>query len=260
MKLPAQLDVTRSSHNWATLPGNFDTLHTHWLYSSSNQWGIPDLPKATAMPSRLVAYNDRYACDHAAPGDAVHFFLDDYRFEVVWSKPQRPLSRLQRVGTALTPDFSLWREMPTAMQLWQVYRSRWCGQWMASHGIDVIPTVSWSTPASYDFCFAGIEFGGTVAVSSVGIRGEEATRSYLEGMEEMLERTRPADGWCMAAALVRISCSMHSSTTSRHVGICDGRQRWRTDAGAQQRACAANPQRLRRSSRFDRRQTVDQLL
>lgn len=191
VELDAQLNVTRSSHNWASLPGNFDRNNTHTLYSSSNEWGIPDLPKVTDVPTRLIAYNDRHRVENPAPGDGVHFFLDDYRFETMWTKPQRGLSRVMRVGVSLTPDFSLWREMPLAMQLWQVYRSRWCGAWMASNGVTVIPTLSWSTPDSYEFAFAGVEFGGTVAVSSVGIRGDEATRGYLDGMEEMLERTRP---------------------------------------------------------------------
>jgi hypothetical protein len=192
VELAAKLDVSRSSHNWKTFPGNWDKLNTHTLYASGNQWGIPDLPQATYVPEHLVAYNDRYACDTAKPESAVHFFLDDYRFETLWSKPQRPLSRLQRVGVALTPDFSLWHEMPLAMQLWQVYRSRWCGLWMNSHGVTVVPTVSWSTPESYDFAFAGIPFRSVVAISSVGIRGDEAKRGYLDGIEEMIARIAPA--------------------------------------------------------------------
>jgi Vilmaviridae nuclease len=191
VELPAKLDVTRSSHNWTQMPGNWDKLNTHTLYSSTNQWGIPDLPKATTVPKQLVAYNDRYACDHAAADTAIHFFLDDYRFETVWSKPQRPLSRLRRVGTALTPDFSLWQEMPLAMQLWQVYRSRWCGLWMGSNGVDVIPTVSWSTKESYSFAFAGIPDHSIVAVSSVGIRGDDAVKGYRRGLEEMIYKLLP---------------------------------------------------------------------
>lgn len=191
MELAAQLNVTRSSHNWTSLPGNFDRNNTHTLYSSWNRWGIPDLPVAKTVPQRLIAYNDRFKVEHPQPGDAVHFFLDDYRFETMWTKPQRGLSRVMRAGLALTPDFSLWREMPLAMQLWQVYRSRWCGCWMTSNSVEVIPTLSWSTPDSYDFAFAGVPFKSVVAVSSVGIRGHEAERSYLDGMEEMLERTRP---------------------------------------------------------------------
>ena len=186
MELQAQLNVTRSSHNWGSLPGNFDRNNTHTLYQSSNPWGIPDLPRTTAAPTRLIAYNDRHKVEHPQPGDAVHFFLDDYRFETVWTQPRRSLSRIMRAGMSLTPDFSLWREMPLAMQLWQVYRSRWCGAWMHSNGVDVIPTVSWSTPQSYDFCFAGIPKRSVVAVSTVGIRGDEAEKGFRRGLEEML--------------------------------------------------------------------------
>jgi hypothetical protein len=191
VELQAQLNVTRSSHNWTSLPGNFDRNNTHTLYTSSNQWGIPDLPRTTAAPTRLIAYNDRHKVEHPQPGDAVHFFLDDYRFETVWTQPRRGLSRIMRVGVSLTPDFSLWREMPLAMQLWQVYRSRWCGAWMYSNGVDVIPTLSWSTPESYEFCFAGIAQYSTVAVSSVGIRGFEAERGYLSGLEAMMDTLKP---------------------------------------------------------------------
>ncbi len=37
------------------------------------------------------------------------------------------------------------------------------------HGVTVIPTVSWSTPDSYPFAFAGIATGSVVAVSTVGV-------------------------------------------------------------------------------------------
>lgn len=193
----ASLGATRTSHRWAQLPGNWDRLNTRALYPSNNQWGIPDLPAASRIPARLVAYNDRRAIEAAgaagAEGDAsVHFFLDDYRFEVCWSKPQRALSRLARVGSALTPDFSLWANMPLAMQLWQVYRARWCGAWMLQHGITAIPTIGWSTPATYPFAFAGITPGSTVAISTVGIGDPHAKALFTAGYTEMLARLQPA--------------------------------------------------------------------
>ncbi|MFI6073815.1 DUF4417 domain-containing protein [Actinoplanes sp. NPDC051343] len=187
------LGATRSSHRWAQMPGNWDRLNTRALFPSGNRWGIPDLPPASAEPARLVPYNARHAIAAARPGDAVHFFLDDYRFETVWSKPERGLSRCCSVGAALTPDFSLWSNMPLAMQLWQVYRSRWCGAWLLSHGVTVIPTVSWSTPESYPFAFAGIATGSIVAVSTVGVvRDREARALFAAGYAAMLDRVRPA--------------------------------------------------------------------
>lgn len=193
----ASLDGTRTSRRWENLPGNYDTVNARAIYPSANEYGIPDLPLAGAEPARLVAYSDRRACEAAAEGSAVHFFLDDYRFEVAWTKPERPLSRLQRAGLALTPDFSLWTGMPTAMQVWQVYRSRWCGNWMLQHGIKIIPTVSWSTPDSYRYCFAGITPGSVLAVSSVGVmRDHKALMLFAAGFSAMVETVKPAAVLC----------------------------------------------------------------
>jgi Domain of unknown function (DUF4417) len=187
-----QLGATRSSHRWAEMPGNWDRLNTRALFASTNPWGIPDLPAATVEPARLVAYSARRDIDRASPTDAVHFFLDDYRFETVWSKPERALTRLARVGTALSPDFSLWRDMPWVMQLWQVYRSRWCAAWMLHHGLRVIPTLSWSTPDTFGFAFTGIPAGSVVAVSTVGVhRDPQARDLFRAGYQQMLTQLTP---------------------------------------------------------------------
>jgi hypothetical protein len=78
------------------------------------------------------------------------------------------------------------------MQMWQVYRSRWCGAWMAHHGVRVIPTVSWAGPASYQFAFAGIATGSVVAVSTVGVRDADARALFAAGYAEMLRQIGPA--------------------------------------------------------------------
>lgn len=196
MDLAGQLGATRSSHNWDKMPGNWDRLNTRALFDSDNSWGIPTLPLVDIVPDKLVAYNDRYGCDTATPGTAVHFFLDDYRFETLWSRPNQSMSRLQRVGVSLTPDFSLWREMPLAMQLWQVYRSRWCGCWMQFHGVPAIPTLSWSTRDSYQFCFSGVPEKSTVAISTVGVRDDDAKRHFLHGLDQMLYTLMPSTVLC----------------------------------------------------------------
>lgn len=185
---------TRSSSSWRDMPGNWDKLNCRALFPADNTWGIPDLPASSHRPARLVAYNDRHKVGtaHADPDAAVHYFLDDYRFETLWSKPSRGLLRPLAVGSSLTPDFSVWSNMPRAMQLWQVYRSRWCGAWMAHHGVQVTPTVSWAGPDTYEFAFAGIPLGSVVAVSTVGvIRNAAARELFREGYDAMWETIKP---------------------------------------------------------------------
>lgn len=125
-------------------------------------------------------------------GGALHFFLDDYRFETVWSSPERLLPRVKAVGASLTPDFSLWVDMPYPAQLWNVYRSRWIGAFWQSHGIEVIPTACWSTPDMFDFCFDGIPDDSTVAISSVGVRTNPKDQAlFRAGIKELIHRKRP---------------------------------------------------------------------
>lgn len=186
---------TRSSDRWREMPGNWDALNCLALFPGDNVWGIPDLPTSARTPARLVPYSARHqiAGAHQREDVAVHFFLDDYRFEVVWSKPNRGLLRPLAVGSALTPDFSVWTNMPRAMQIWQTYRSRWCGAWMAHHGVTVTPTVSWAGTDTYDFAFTGIARGSVVAVSTVGILQDAGSQAlFRKGYRAMIEAIDPS--------------------------------------------------------------------
>ena len=58
--------------------------------------------------------------------------------------------------------------------------------------MNVIPTVSWSTDDSYDFCFRGIETGSTVAISTLGcLRNKDSRELFMEGYEEMRLQLKP---------------------------------------------------------------------
>jgi hypothetical protein len=188
---------TRTSGRWASRPpGNLDRLNTRALFPAGNDLGIPDLRGSQDIPGSLVGW--------AARGDATtgfraawHFFLDDYRFESVWNHPEEGITRAGLLGWALTPDFSLWPQMPRVMQMWQTYRNRWVGALWEANGIKVIPTVSWSDRASHDFAFLGLPVGGVVAVSTVGlVRQRERHPAFLAGYSAMMKACRPATVIC----------------------------------------------------------------
>lgn len=184
---------TRTSVHWNTQPGKFDVLNLKMTFPSSNVNDIPDLQPTEFIPENLAAWNMPRHRDYAAvSGGALHFFLDDYRFETVWSSPKRLLPRVTAVGAALTPDFSLWRDMPRATQIFNIYRSRWCGAYWQTNGVQVIPTACWGAPETFDFCFDGIPSDSTVAVSSMGIRSSREDQSlFRDGLQELIFRTQP---------------------------------------------------------------------
>ena len=161
-------------------------------FSSVGKWGIP-LVKKQVLPSanvNLVACSNTRADDNEVNRQkGVHFFVDDYRFKSIYNHPERSLKRFSQYAFLLTPDFSTYAEMDLWRQLESVAQNRWVGAYWQSKGLTVIPTVSWSTPRSFEFCFDGIEEGSTVAVGMIGCKC--AKQAFLRGYNEMLERLDP---------------------------------------------------------------------
>ena len=164
--------------------GEFDTNSCDGFYQ------MPIIHGSDVIPERFIGFN--YAKTSKDFDMGVHFFIDDYQFERVWNDPLTNIERLSKFKCLLTPDFSLYLDMPIAMQIWNVYRSRLIGQMMERQGLKVIPTVSWSAPESYTFCFDGLPKRKVLAISTVGVkRSEESLLIYRNGVGEMVKRLTP---------------------------------------------------------------------
>ena len=161
-------------------------------YLGCGQWDIPVVKKQKMDLSdvHLIAYSDIRLNDNAMNRKCgVHFFIDDYRFEGVYRNPEKSLSKLSQYAFLLTPDYSTYADMQQWRQIESVAHSRWCGAYWQSKGLQVVSSVSWSTPRSYNFCFDGIEQGGTVAIGMIGCK--RAKGAFMHGYNEMLERLKP---------------------------------------------------------------------
>lgn len=137
-----------------------------------------------------MAFNEMKTADDDSAG--IHFFIDDYQFERIWRSPQRYMELMKRFPCVLSPDFSLYTDMPMAMKIWNVYRSRTLGAYWQRNGLNVVPTLQWADPSTFDFCFNGIEKGGMVAVSTLGSAKERLSRQFwMAGMREAIWQVRP---------------------------------------------------------------------
>lgn len=166
-------------------------LHEFDPFRCAGFYQMPTLEPETFVPERLIDFNAAKSSKEFDCG--VHFFIDDYRFECFWNSPAQYVDKMRLYECAFTPDFSLYMDMPMAMKIWNIYRSRLIGQIMQNAGIRVIPTVSWAEPETYAFCFDGIPEGGNVAVSTVGVmRDKEAKKIFMDGMAAMIEKVNPA--------------------------------------------------------------------
>ena len=98
----------------------------------------------------------------------VHFFLHDYQFERVWNYPDRYTEILSKFAFVLSPDFSPYSDSPRAIQIYNVYRNRWCARYWQEYGIKVIPTITWANDDSLSYCLNGVPKHSTIAISTMG--------------------------------------------------------------------------------------------
>lgn len=167
-------------------------------FDAFGKWNIPIVRKNELDVSKvdLICYADIKTNDIDENKEkGVHFFIDDYRMEGIYYNFDRSLPRLSQYKFLLTPDYSLYAEMPKAVQLFNVFRNRWCGAYWQSKGLTVVPTVSWSDTASFDFCFDGIEEGSNVAVGMVGCKRNKT--AFLRGYNAMMEKIKPTAIICL---------------------------------------------------------------
>lgn len=145
---------------------------------------------------------DLVACSRTRPNDTevnrrkgIHFFVDDYRFDVLRRKPDAGLEKFRQYAFILSPDFSRYNEMPVWKVIEAVGMNRWMGAYWQNAGLHVIPAVGWATPFTYRFCFLGIERNSVVAVTTNGNRRRR--NAYLHGYDAMLERLSPSAIICL---------------------------------------------------------------
>lgn len=169
---------------------NYENLNKS-IFAGIGSYGIPRLLPEDCDVVSFIGFNYAKSCSDTI-NKGVHFFIDDYQFIRVWNHPDMYLKMLAKFQAVCTPDFSTYTDFPKAIQIYNHYRKQWLGAYWQQNGIVVIPTISWSDKASFEWCFDGIPNGGTVAVSSVGTQQNKKSRKlFLQGYQEMLERLKP---------------------------------------------------------------------
>ena len=177
---------------------NLDIAHNTVM--SDDFWQMPIIRNDGFVPDKLIGFN--YAKSSKDKACGIHFFIDDYQFERTWNDPEKYIEVLKDYECVLSPDFSLYMDMPMPMKIWNVYRSRQIGAYYQKQGIKVIPTISWAEVSTFQFAFKGIEKGSIVAVSTIGVKEqEEALKIWKAGMEAMIEQIEPSIILCYGGKL-----------------------------------------------------------
>lgn len=141
---------------------------------------IPKILGTNSVPDRLIAFSEAVS-KKARPDKAawVHFYEDDYRFTRFWINPERYLDRLAANGGVISPDHSLYRNMPIAQQIGHTYQNQLLGAWLQTVKVDVIANVRLSGAGSIPYALAGIPHGSTLAIGLSGCTKQKENRGHV---------------------------------------------------------------------------------
>lgn len=180
------------SKNNSTRSGCRDVFHA-FLVSDADYDGeleIPVIKPTYELPNRLISFSKAMHSDDY--DQWVHFYEDDGNFERIWNRPRYYLPKLKQFKGIITPDFSLYRDMPLVMQQWNTYRGKAIGHWFQSNGIEVLPNVRYSDKRSYDFCCSGVPRQTPICIGSHGcLKNRKDRELFLEGLEFVIRRLHP---------------------------------------------------------------------
>ena len=166
-------------------------------FETEGKWGFPIIKKQEIDLDHieLISCSDVSKKDTKNLHKGVHFFVDDFRFKSVYDYPEKALERYGKYKFLLTPDYSLYAEMNPWRQIESIGKSRWVGaKWQAA-GKNVIPTISWGLPRSFEFCFDGIQKNCVIAIGMIGCKKNK--KDFLIGYDQMMSKIEPEAIICL---------------------------------------------------------------
>ena len=122
----------------------------------------------------------------------VHFWMYDWLFERIWSRPEETMKFLKPHPGVVSPDFSMFMDIPVLVSKWNKYRNQWLGAYWQINGITVIPNIGWMGEDSYEWCFEGLPEKAVVAISTLGCLQNKETREYfMKGYQAAIDALQP---------------------------------------------------------------------
>lgn len=151
---------------------------------------IPVIQPTDQLPNRLISFSKAMRTDDY--DQWVHFYEDDSGFERVWNKPNQYLSKLKKFNGIITPDFSLYRDMPLVMQQWNTFRGKALGHWWQTKGMVVLPNVRTADERSFQFSCYGVPHNAPICIGTHGcLRIRKERELFKAGLSNVINELKP---------------------------------------------------------------------
>lgn len=160
---------------------------------------IPSIeaPKEIAIPKSLTPFTKRKYADSF--DTAICEYEHDFRFADLVYNPDSMYEELSKYSAFITPDCSLYIDMPLCLQIANTYFNRAIGAFYQSKGMYVIPNIRWGDERTFTTCelpekiaFLGAPNNSILSVGTYGCIRTSENKSYFKaGLEAMLQELTP---------------------------------------------------------------------
>ena len=172
-------------------------LATGALFGGTLEIPIVEPPAEIVIPTGMTPYSK--ATRHPSNDEMCVFFEQDHEFADVLINPDVCIEKLRRFPMVAQVDCSLFRDMPLAAQIANLYRSRLIASHWQRNGLSVWPLARWSDERTYTDellpeppAFMGIRHGSPVVVGAYGVlRNREDRKHFLGGFEALVDHIEP---------------------------------------------------------------------
>lgn len=173
--------------------GCIDVFHAAFLNNSNfaGKYDFPVIKGEHVIPKRMIPFSKALQ-EKKDFNQWVCFYEDDFLFERIWKQPSRYIDVLSKFEGVVTPDFSVYYDMPYSMQLWNIFRSRTIGAWLQQKGIKVIPNIRFGDKRTFDCCCDGISKHSVIVIGSLGcLKYKEYRATFEEGVRHVVDILGP---------------------------------------------------------------------
>ena len=168
------------------------------LFSGLLEFPIIRRPDQLIIPNSMIPFSKRKYTNKFS--EALMFYEYDFHFQKFIDNVEELKSDIMNFPIIITPDCSVYRDMPLVLQMTNTYLNRQIGYYLQKQGCYVIPNVRRGDERSYiriipneiPFAFLGIEKNSIVSIGTYGCCKTIDDKYYLkEGLRAMIKELEP---------------------------------------------------------------------
>lgn len=151
-----------------------------------------------SIPKEIVPFSLRNQAKEPSKA-IVCFYEHDDKFADVIRKPLDYIEDLRRFAGVISPDNSVYRDIPLTAQICNIYRNRAVGSMFQRRGLRVYANIRWGDERTYEsntygkpIAFLGAPENACVFIGAYGCtRGKDNMKHLKEGINAMINTLFP---------------------------------------------------------------------